>query len=66
MNHTKIIELWDSPQDLAEEINVKYNTLMRWKYRNSIPSEYWTDIVRVAKEEDLPVTYRLLAETVAK
>ena len=64
MNHTKIIELWESPQTLADEIGQKYNTVMQWKSRNSIPVQYWNDLIKSTQEHDLPVTFKLLATTI--
>jgi hypothetical protein len=63
MTHKDIIEMWDKPQTLADETGQKYNTVMRWKYRNSIPADIWQAVVTSAQKHDLPVTYKLLAES---
>lgn len=52
-SHREIIELWSSRADLAREVGVDYQTARQWHLRNSIPSEYWCDLVRVAQERGL-------------
>lgn len=60
-SHRDIIDLWSSRAELAREVGVDYQTARQWHLRNSIPSEYWCDLVRAAQERGLEVSVDLLA-----
>lgn len=38
-------------------LDLSYNTVLKWKDRNSVPSSRWTALLRVAKEQNKQVTY---------
>jgi hypothetical protein len=44
-----IISLFGSPDKLAKEIGVGIHGARNWRVRDSIPPEYWLDIIRAAK-----------------
>jgi len=65
-SHAEIIDIWPTQGAFARAINIDYNRARQWHSRNRIPAEYWVLVVNAAHEMDAPVTYRLLAELVAK
>lgn len=55
--------LFGSPQDFAAAIGEKYDTVLKWRTRNSIPSWKWGRLVEAAAERRLPVTIDDLSRT---
>ena len=45
----KIIDLWGSPANLAQDIDEKHFTVRKWRQRGSIPSPYWQSLIKAAK-----------------
>jgi len=50
VTHADILRRFPTIEQLADAISVPRATAYSWKYRDSIPSEYWRDIVRIARE----------------
>ena len=48
-----VINLWPSLIDMAEDLQVEYETVRQWKRRNRIPQEYFFLLRRVAHERGL-------------
>lgn len=47
---------------LSEALERKLGTVSAWKSRGSIPSDYWNDLVRLARERGLDfITHEALA-----
>ncbi|WP_159585961.1 carph-isopro domain-containing protein [Chelativorans xinjiangense] len=44
-----VIGLWPSPDAMAQEIGASLPAARKWKQRNSIPAEWWNDIVSAAR-----------------
>ena len=65
----QIIALFPSPIWLAEHIRAKAVsdiTVRQWGNRNSIPSKYWGDFVRLAMENDIEnVSFAVMAKIAA-
>lgn len=59
--HCAVMERWDSPTDLANDIGMSPITVRSWKYRNKIPVEHWPAIVEAAKKRGFVVTADELA-----
>jgi len=51
---------------LSQDIGEKYGTINMWRVRNRIPADQWVRLVKAAQERDIPLTYKMLAEAVAK
>ena len=52
INHSKIISLWPTVGEFANDIGEKETTCRGWKLRDSIPSKYWQKIIDAAKPRD--------------
>ena len=50
----------------SQAIDIPYNVTRKWFDRNRIPAEYWVRVVNACHEIDAPVTFKLLAELIAK
>lgn len=50
-----LIGQWRSVREFAERMGVSPNTAAGWKRRNSVPSDYWADLLRAAAEQEIPV-----------
>lgn len=61
-----VIGRWPSPDILAERIGAKPETVRKWRQRNSIPAEWWTRIIEVAREERIRITAEQLADMAAR
>ena len=57
-----IINLWPSPQELADDLGENLHAVRKWRERGSIPSDRWLDLVEAAKRRHYRVTLNLLAE----
>ena len=57
-----VIDLWDSPEALSDEIRVKPATVYKWRQRGRIPVEYWILICRSSRARDAGVTPQRMAE----
>ena len=43
-----VIGLWPTSRDLANALGVEPEAVRNWKARNSIPPEYWVELVDAA------------------
>ncbi len=66
MNHRAIIDLWPSFQLIVEDMGVPERRARGWKQRNSIPDDYWADLVNKARQRRLYVTPELLMNAAAE
>jgi hypothetical protein len=63
-SHKAIIDAWPSRADLAADMGVSYDTVKKWHQRNSIPSHWWTRLVRHAIKRDIAgVSFEVLDAT---
>lgn len=62
-DHSEIIELWPSVDDLARELIEKFATVYSWKRKKRIPVEYWKKIIKLAKKRDVTLTADILLDT---
>jgi hypothetical protein len=66
MTHADIINLWPSLSAFAEDIGVPYVTAKAMRRRGSIPSGYWTQVVKCASDRLIcNVSLERLAKLVA-
>ncbi len=47
------MKLWPSLADFATDVRVKENTARGWAARNSIPQEYWADLILAAERRGI-------------
>ena len=57
---TAAIDLW-GPAALGEDLDVDVERVRKWRQRNSIPGEYWLDMVEAAKRRGYKVSLQALA-----
>jgi len=62
----EVLQLWPRISDAAQEIGYPYERVSQWAKRNSIPPEYWPDVIRAAaargfKYVSLPILVELAA-----
>ena len=58
-----IIGFWETTADFARDMGVPYGRARKWRDRNSIPSIYWSRLVRIAGEAGLhKITFDKLME----
>jgi hypothetical protein len=57
-----IIARWPSFRDFREAINVPDGTVRAWITRDRIPAEHWADIIRLARDNGIDVTFDDLAD----
>lgn len=50
-----LIGRWGSVREFAERMGVSPNTAAGWKRRNSIPTDYWPDLLEAAAERKMRV-----------
>lgn len=61
-SHRQIIDRWGNRAAFAREVGVDYQVARQWCNRNSIPSEYWMDVVNAAQRRGFPdISLDLLA-----
>jgi len=59
----EVISRWPSPAEFASDIGVRPNHVQTMKVRESIPPEYWSDLVRCAARRRIRgVTMNLLGQ----
>jgi len=64
---SEIFDALGGVQTVAKAIGVKREHAHVMKHRNSIPAEYWSDLVDCAKAQDVPgVDFKTLASLAAK
>jgi hypothetical protein len=49
MTHSSVIEMLGGPRKTAEGLGLNERRVRGWRDRNSIPSKYWPELIRLAK-----------------
>lgn len=62
MQHLQdIFSIWPSVSSMADDLNEKYDTVLKWKVRGRIPEHAWPHIIeKAAKREHLVTAAQLL------
>jgi len=63
--HNEILDMWPSYRSVSMDVGVSYSLVRMWVLRGNIPAANWKRLVDAARDRDLPVTYKMLAEAVA-
>jgi hypothetical protein len=67
MNHRTIISFWPDPEALAQDLRLPKNTVIGWRWRNSIPPRHWTNLVLAARKRSfVGVTFETLANAISR
>ena len=66
MTHREILDMWPSLETLVIDTGDKIGNVKMWKYRDSIPSNQWVNLVTAASTRDIALTYKMLAEAASK
>lgn len=63
MTHRQLISLWPKPsaKTLAADIGENYETVRKWRTRDSIPADRWLAVEQAARQRGLRVTLEQLA-----
>jgi hypothetical protein len=70
MSFRQIIDEWPSVSILADEVSNHHNhvtvfQVRKWRTRNSIPPEYWKNLIAAANRRDITLTSETLVEIAA-
>ncbi len=66
MTITEILDKWPSYRQLADDIGVTPQAVIKWKARQSIPAMYLRNIYEHSAKHGYGVTYKMLVEASAK
>ena len=64
-SYRDIIDAWPSRRALAEDLGVDYETVKKWRQRDSIPAAHWPALVKAARRRKVRVTLTLLVDLAA-
>ena len=53
MDHSEILNLWQTTADLAAAFDVPYQTAAAWRRRGRIPAKHWSKATRLAKAKGM-------------
>lgn len=62
MTFLDVMDLWDSPQALADDLGYKLSRVQKWRVRRSIPPDSWSDLIEAAKRRGFNVTAETLLD----
>lgn len=48
-------------RDIAQALGLRQPTVERWRHRDSIPPEYWIDLIQHAQARDVEISAHRLA-----
>ena len=57
----KIIDFWDSPVAMADEVGARVETVKKWKQRDSIPGDWWLAIAQSETGQNKNLTVEQMA-----
>jgi hypothetical protein len=46
-----VINIWPSLEHLADDVGEEYQTIQKWRWRNSIPPHYWARLLKAARRK---------------
>jgi hypothetical protein len=63
----QIVDAFGGPADLARLMSRPYDTVQKWRYRNSIPPDAWSEIETLASSKKLRgITIRVMARLASR
>ncbi len=64
---TDVINRWEKPSDLAEDLGEEVGTVRQWRNRDTLPDRVWKATVEAAERREFRgVTLEVLAEIAAR
>jgi hypothetical protein len=61
-----VIDLWESPQVLADDLGSKLTRVQKWRARRRIPPKAWPEVLDAAKRRGLPISADTLMTATAR
>jgi hypothetical protein len=61
-----VIALWDSPEELAEDIGAEAPAVRKWLQRDRIPADWWKSILTTRRAKSAGVTAERLIALAAR
>ena len=58
--HTEIIKAYGC-DNIACDLNIKAETVKKWRTRRRIPAQYWMELIKEGKRRRVKITLRELA-----
>lgn len=52
----EVLDLWGSPQALADDLGVKLSRVQKWRARKAIPPNAWPQVLAAAKRRRFKIT----------
>lgn len=62
----ELIGQWPTKSELAKDCGVEYGVAHQWDRRNSIPAEYWSNVVSSAKRRGIQGVSLKVLQTLRK
>lgn len=56
MRHKNLIHLWPTVAEFARDLGQQPTRAYKWSDRDSIPPQFWRDVVRAAEARGIAVT----------
>jgi hypothetical protein len=66
VNFLDVMDLWGSPQALADDLGVKLSRVQKWRARKAIPPNAWPQVLAAAKRRRFAVNADTLVRISAK
>lgn len=65
MTFKDIIDRWPKPamRTLSDDLGLPYISVNKWRKRDSIPPEYWIDLLKIARKRRISLSCKELAQT---
>lgn len=65
-NFSDLIEFCGGASVLARKLNLRVNTVQKWKDRNSLPPEHWPRVIAIAESKGRKLTADRLMRMAAR
>jgi uncharacterized protein YqfA (UPF0365 family) len=62
MTFLDVMNLWESPVALANDLEVKLSRVYKWRVRRSIPSDCWPQLLKAAQHRGIDLTAETLLQ----
>lgn len=52
----EVFDIWSSVRELADDLGIEYDTVLRWRLRGRIPEDSWDAVIHKAARRGILVT----------